>query len=284
MGSPFISYSDLFTTLRICFDLSLKFPFQVGSLSWRPWPHFPFHLANLLFIYFKISGFVGCLENNFPGDSYGYIRHQENIEPTCNRIWGKYSRLLKYRTEIILRNWCGVGKWWLMSAAAWKCCIITIVNHNLFFCNWCRGVLGWAYEGGCMEMLYYIIISTIHKKFATGAGVVLGGHMRAAARKDGFRLESPLLQLHSTSPHPHSQMGRNQQRFFQKDTDYWTVKEKPPYLPYVSTLVFRICVFVSQSRLPDPNPCKKSCKVMQSCLIFPTSVGVAQSLQSRCGV
>ena len=59
-----------------------------------------------------------------------------------------------------------------MSAAAWKCCIISLYQPN------------------------------IKEKFATGAGVVLGGHMRAAARKDGFRLESPLLQLHSTSPHP----------------------------------------------------------------------------------
>ena len=77
-----------------------------------------------------------------------------------------------------------------MRAAAWKCCITSLYQPY------------------------------IKDKFETGAGVVLGGHMRAAARKDGFRLESPLLQLHSTSPHPHSQMGRNQQRFFQKDTDY----------------------------------------------------------------
>ena len=162
MGSPLISYSDLFTTLRICFDLSLKFPFQVGSLSWRPWPHFPLHLANLLFIYFKISRFVGCLESNFPDDSYGYIRHQENIAPTYKMIWGKYSRLLKYRTEIIFRNWCGVGKCWLMSAAAWKCCIITMFNHNF----WCGGVPGWAYDMRaaawkcCIISLYY----TKHKR------------------------------------------------------------------------------------------------------------------------
>ena len=159
MGSPLISYSDLFTTLRICFDLSLKFPFQVGSLSWRPWPHFPLHLANLLFIYFKISRFVGFLESNFPDDSYGYIRHQENIAPTYKMIWGKYSRLLKYRTEIIFRNWCGVGKCWLMSAAAWKCCIITMFNHNFFLqpvVRWCSRVGIWGRLLGNVVLYHYI--------------------------------------------------------------------------------------------------------------------------------
>ena len=59
-----------------------------------------------------------------------------------------------------------------MRAAAWKCCIISLYQPN------------------------------IKEKFATGAGVVLGGHMRAAARKDGFRLESELLQLQLHLPNP----------------------------------------------------------------------------------
>ena len=107
-----------------CFVLALEFSFQVELPDWRPWPHFPLHLANFPF---SISRFVNLFSNLQDSWDLCGIEEEYQNQHMIFFLGNGYYNLLKQKKTYK----CSPRRLDFLQASAW--------------------VGSEAYEGGCSE-------------------------------------------------------------------------------------------------------------------------------------